>query len=444
MKTTHAKLEALETRRLFAATADLVDGVLEVHGTSGKDAINFSLDPADDSLLLVKLKNTTLSFELNEIESITVDGDGGNDRITVSEANGIIIAPFTFNGGAGNDTIVAGSGDDVLNGNAGNDKLTGGAGDDTIDGGAGNDQIVGGLDNDYIIGGKGNDKLTGSDGDDSLDAGAGKDKLDGGNGDDNLDGGNGKDKITTGDGEDSVAVDDSNRREIKDRSNEDDRVYTVTEFDDLEAGVQELHEGAVPGSDVFRVEVADDFITLYYHFGDDPEAYKTVLQVVNGEIELYSREVSIDELRSVATQVFNERHPNLQIVSLFQTPGGVYDVRYRDEEGVIQRVTIDDLTWTLDDADRDQDNDGINDPYDGEHDGQDNQQNDDGNEQDDDQPQGDGGQNHNQNEGGDDNNGPDGGVNATPHVATATQRPAPYTGSGKSAGLPWWQSYAKN
>ena len=61
---------------------------------------------------------------------IQVFGQGGNDTITLNEANGALPAANLF-GGAGNDTLTGGSGGDMLFGQAGNDTLLGKGGADS-------------------------------------------------------------------------------------------------------------------------------------------------------------------------------------------------------------------------------------------------------------------------------------------------------------------------
>src|SRR5204863_2501230 len=51
-------------------------------------------------------------------------GQGGNDVMTLDESNGALPAALMF-GGAGNDTMTAGSGADQLFGQSGNDTLLG-------------------------------------------------------------------------------------------------------------------------------------------------------------------------------------------------------------------------------------------------------------------------------------------------------------------------------
>jgi hypothetical protein len=66
---------------------------------------------------------------------IQVFGQGGNDTITLDEANGALPRANLF-GGAGNDTLIGGSGGDMLFGQAGNDTLLGKGGADFLFGGA--------------------------------------------------------------------------------------------------------------------------------------------------------------------------------------------------------------------------------------------------------------------------------------------------------------------
>jgi Ca2+-binding RTX toxin-like protein len=329
---------------MLSASAVLVNGDLQVAGTNGKDAIVFSLDSADNTVLNVTVNHETSTFNVADVQKVTVEALGGNDKVIVREKAGPIYLPFTVNGGEGNDLIVTGSGNDILDGGAGNDKLTGGAGDDTL------------------TGDDGNDKLTGGDNNDTLDAGPGRDKLAGGAGDDNLDGGDGKDSIKAGAGANSIAVDTTNTKEIKDAKAGNNGRYVVTQFDTLPTQLQQMHESIVPGSTVYRVETAGSVYTMCYHFGSDPISYKTVVQVMDdGNVELVSREISKDEARTAAQTAFASDHPNLELVSINQFPHSHYEIRYRDEEGQLQTVGTDDIVWSVDNAEEDLNNDGRSD-----------------------------------------------------------------------------------
>jgi len=116
---------------------------------------------------------------------IEVFGLGGNDNISLNEANGALPAANLF-GGAGNDVLGGGSGNDQLFGEAGNDTLLGRGGSDLLFGGEGNDTLTGGDGDDQMFGQGGNDRMIWNPGDDSdlMEGGAGTDtaEVNGGNG----------------------------------------------------------------------------------------------------------------------------------------------------------------------------------------------------------------------------------------------------------------------
>ena len=97
---------------------------------------------------------------------IRVFGQGGNDVITLNEANGALPAAHLF-GGAGNDTLTGGAGGDQLFGQAGNDTLLGAGGFDLLFGGTENDTITGGDADDQAFGQSGNDRMIWNPGDDT-------------------------------------------------------------------------------------------------------------------------------------------------------------------------------------------------------------------------------------------------------------------------------------
>jgi Ca2+-binding RTX toxin-like protein len=127
---------------------------------------------------------------VDNTSEIDIFGQGGNDTISVNEANGPMPSVHVF-GGDGNDRITGGSGNDLLFGQAGND---------TINGGAGNDLLFGGDGNDVMDGGTGDDQLFGQAGDDLMiwNPGGGTDLFEGGDGNDTaeVNGGNGSETFT--------------------------------------------------------------------------------------------------------------------------------------------------------------------------------------------------------------------------------------------------------
>ena len=84
------------------------------------------------------------SVEL-EAESLTVNGNAGDDKMSPDPANPTGLTNQTalvLNGGEGNDSIAGAEGNDTLNGEAGDDKLVGNKGADTDNGGEGNDTMT--------------------------------------------------------------------------------------------------------------------------------------------------------------------------------------------------------------------------------------------------------------------------------------------------------------
>jgi Ca2+-binding RTX toxin-like protein len=170
-------LEPLGARITPAVNAFFSAGVLAVTGDNLANTIDISRDAAGKLLINrgavsinggnATVANTTL---------IQVFGNGGNDAISLNEANGALPKAFldggngndTLTGGSGNDQIHGGTGDDTLLGNGGVDSLFGGSGNDVLTGGAGNDRVFGQFDNDQMIWNPG-------DGSDLNEGGAGND-----------------------------------------------------------------------------------------------------------------------------------------------------------------------------------------------------------------------------------------------------------------------------
>ncbi|WP_439150703.1 calcium-binding protein [Sulfitobacter sp.] len=179
---------------------------------------------ADDQLLGVEIVNLTqdrmtVSFA-QQTEAMTINGfaEGASD-ITGGAGDETInggIGNDTIDGGAGDDLVNAGDGDDSVLGGSGNDTINAGGGDDTVDGGDGNDVVNAGAGNDYIAGGVGNDTVnfgTELDSNDTVSGGAGTgDTLnftDNGTGTDDLDNVTGFEYINVGDAPTDVNTIDS-------------------------------------------------------------------------------------------------------------------------------------------------------------------------------------------------------------------------------------------
>ena len=174
------------------ATGDVLQGVDGILGSAFDDT-------------LIGFDNQGLT---GDIYTNIFYGGAGNDYMDVGAGNDIV------HGDEGNDTVIAAAGDDSATGGEGNDAVYGGAGndsayggdgDDLVDAGDGNDLAYGGTGADSVVGGAGNDSAYGGDGADLVDGGTGNDLLDGGLGADSLYGGTGNDAIYGGDGNDLIA-----------------------------------------------------------------------------------------------------------------------------------------------------------------------------------------------------------------------------------------------
>ena len=114
------------------------------------------------------------------LNTVTIGGNAGNDRLDISKLVSDHSIAFTSNGG--NDTIVGTlrpqdtvAGDFTSTGDALNNTLIGGSGHDTLIGKAGDDLVDGRSGNDYLRGYAGDDTIVGGLGNDNMDGGTGND-----------------------------------------------------------------------------------------------------------------------------------------------------------------------------------------------------------------------------------------------------------------------------
>ena len=188
-----------------------------LNGGDGIDTADFSQAPSSTITIDGVANDGFSGFGIDNVglDVENVRGGGGNDSITGSTANNLLI------GGSGNDTLSGGDGNDVLDGEAGADTMFGGAGrdrvdyrnratdvrvsigDTTSDGAAGeNDDVASDVED--VSGGYGDDSLTGSPAANAFGGGLGDDQIQGLDGNDTLVGGQGEDTIDGGIGDDSV------------------------------------------------------------------------------------------------------------------------------------------------------------------------------------------------------------------------------------------------
>jgi Ca2+-binding RTX toxin-like protein len=150
-----------------AATFSPGSGQLTVFGDSLDNSITISRNAAGQILVnggAVAVAGGTPT--VGNTALIRVLGLGGQDAITLDQANGALPAANLF-GGAGNDTLDGGAGGDQLFGESGNDTLLGRGGFDLLFGGTDDDTITGGDADDQAFGQSGADRMIWNPGDDT-------------------------------------------------------------------------------------------------------------------------------------------------------------------------------------------------------------------------------------------------------------------------------------
>lgn len=127
---------------------NVVDGTLLIGGTPGADVIRITTR-GNRGEIVVDYNGDKADGWL-PTKGISVFGQAGDDQIELSGSHRL---SAWLDGGAGDDTISGGAGNDVLLGQEGNDRLDGGPGRDIVIGGRGSDRIHGGSDDDILIAG---------------------------------------------------------------------------------------------------------------------------------------------------------------------------------------------------------------------------------------------------------------------------------------------------
>ncbi|GAA6207333.1 hypothetical protein NBRC116601_06260 [Cognatishimia sp. WU-CL00825] len=160
----------------------------------------------------------------------------------------------------GDDSILAGDGNDTVYGNLGNDSIDGGQGDDFLIGDQGDDTLVGGAGNDSMIGGEGDDLFLGGDGNDTVETSAGNDVFYGGAGDDRVNGDLGNDELFGGTGNDFLRGSYGN--------------------DTIHSG------GAGEGDDYLWGGYGDDLFVIQNQFGNDTIAAENIDETLGDTMDL--------------------------------------------------------------------------------------------------------------------------------------------------------------
>ncbi|MGP6460818.1 retention module-containing protein [Pseudomonas parakoreensis] len=248
----HVTMEYSVNGGAFVSIADgdtitaSADGTYQIHVTNISNTSGGNPNAAENYQL-------TMTVNYAGAHDVTPDFNGtytANDNHGGSDTANVSITyqdGHTLTGTAGDDVLVAGSGNNLLNGGDGNDVLTAGSGNNEMHGGAGNDLLYSGPGNDILDGGTGidtvsyahatagvtvnlgllgaqntigagtdtisnienlvgsnfNDTLTGDNNNNVINGGLGNDILNGGGGDDLLIGGMGNNTLTGGAGADT-------------------------------------------------------------------------------------------------------------------------------------------------------------------------------------------------------------------------------------------------
>ena len=131
-------------------TAALVGNNLLITGSRNSDRVEVRLDSIADDIVVLSDKTEIGSFDREAVLSITFHGLDGNDFIQVADP---IAVETILDGGAGNDVLFGGRGNNILLGGSGRDLLFGSAGVDVLIGGTGRDLLAGRGGDDLLIGG---------------------------------------------------------------------------------------------------------------------------------------------------------------------------------------------------------------------------------------------------------------------------------------------------
>jgi uncharacterized delta-60 repeat protein len=124
----------------------IIDGNLEIDGDDGNDTITVS--PGSGGNTDVSLNGSHSSW--TGFNQIIITAGDGNDTVKVNPG---VTQNVVIFGGDGNDSLKGGSGNDILIGGDGDDLLHGQAGRDILIGGQGADRIVGQTDDDILVAG---------------------------------------------------------------------------------------------------------------------------------------------------------------------------------------------------------------------------------------------------------------------------------------------------
>ncbi|WP_407354038.1 M91 family zinc metallopeptidase [Luteimonas sp. R10] len=265
----HQGEQATVTREQTIATAGPFQTYVssdQVVFTTGEGDDDVQVSQRDDGTLDIEVNGESYEVRLTEQQELTLRTGGGND--TIAAASNVTVN-MVVDGGAGEDRILTGNGDDRIDGGIGDDVIEslggrndifGNAGDDEIQGGTGINVVYGGDGDDVIRGGGQDGYLEGGAGNDEIHVGAGNDIVSGGLGDDVIHSGAGSNAIYAGQGEDTVqgaTGTDTVYAQASDLINAATGANPTVVNVEIDASVG-THGITVTGSDAFRQRVEAD------------------------------------------------------------------------------------------------------------------------------------------------------------------------------------------
>src|SRR5262245_3465368 len=121
--------QLLESRRLLAATLDVVTGFLTVNADDQANVIDVALgDVSGADRVIVTIDGVQQDFNPDQVMHVLVFAAHGSDLITIA---GVGLTREVFGEGDG-DTILGSSFADTIDGGGGPDRIHGGAGNDKL------------------------------------------------------------------------------------------------------------------------------------------------------------------------------------------------------------------------------------------------------------------------------------------------------------------------
>ncbi|MBE9137940.1 calcium-binding protein [Nodosilinea sp. LEGE 07088] len=153
--------------------SDFIDGgkgfdVTQVNGADGPGD-EFDLRGVDGQAIFNRLNLGLFTLTNKNIEQFEINGQDGDDSLTVGDLTDTGVENVVFSGGKGNDVLDARESSTTIKafGGKGHDLLQGGSAEDTFFAGAGDDTVVGGKGNDTAHLGNGDDRFIWNNGDGS-------------------------------------------------------------------------------------------------------------------------------------------------------------------------------------------------------------------------------------------------------------------------------------